>query len=253
MERFPQLLNGFNMPYSAEHNVLFIHIPKNAGRSIEAALDLISLKYFARLESRSGFRSTSNRLFTMLQRMTSNRHVAQTLHGTLDVALCAQHVTLQEILLLNLIDKDTLKGMKRFAVFRNPYDRAISSFFHFTDRKSATRKNFESFCRNWYEEASSDHSVLAHRRQQIDFILDTRGRVGVNRILRFENLSRDFADLCREWGISSTGIPHVGKSPREASKELHSPATKKLISHQFKDDLEFCESKTVFEYASAPL
>ena len=165
------------MPYIEDKNLLFIHIPKNAGKSIDVALGLVSPDDLGKI----GQRSVMNRAITLAQRLCTNKFSRKKLYGTHDYTLCTQHLTLQEIQLLNLIPTERWPSIKSFAVFREPLARTVSTFMHFIGNGSATSKEFERFCFSWYSEHSNDHNIIVHRRRQIDFILDCRGRVGVDR------------------------------------------------------------------------
>ena len=224
------------MAYIADKNILFVHIPKNAGKSIEAALDLLGGSSFKAL----GGRHSANRLFTYFQRRTRNVDAARVLHGTLDVALCAQHLTLQEIQLLRFLPDTARDGLRSFCVCRNPWDRALSTYRHFRAVKDPDPAKFEAFCGQWYDQPARDHNELAHQRLQIDFILDVRGRPGVDRILRFESLASDFSLLCADWALDATKLPHIGKQGTGAAYQIfYTDRAKEIIAERFAEDVEY--------------
>lgn len=226
------------MTYFADKNVLFIHIPKNAGKSIEAALGLTD---HADLNN-VGRRSLMNRVFTLLQRQTSNSVARTRLHGTLDVSFCAQHLTLQEIQLLHLVP--AILETRTFAVFRNPLSRAVSTYKHFSSRQKVSQENFESFCKHWYTGAAPfNHNLLAHRRQQLDYLLDSRGQIAVDKILRFEHLESDFKEMCRNWGLGCRKLGHIGKQSDESDwAELYTDQSFRVIEKLFADDIAFFDT-----------
>ncbi|HEY5652871.1 MAG TPA: sulfotransferase family 2 domain-containing protein [Pontiella sp.] len=224
------------MAYIPDKKLLFIHIPKNAGKSIEVGLGMASshaLNVF-------GKRSLINRAFTSLQRKSSNPDARKHLHGSLDITLCAQHLTLQEIRLLNLIPEQDLKTLRIFAVCRNPWDRALSSFRHFIGVQDLTPVTFESFCESWYDMPPSDHNTLAHRRRQIDFIINERGIPAVQHVLRFENLASEFSELCRVWNLGDLTLPCIGRQhPSCGYAEMYTDKSRKLIAERFAEDIEY--------------
>ena len=224
------------MPYFENDNLLSVHIPKNAGKSIEVALGLAEQANLGKV----GRRSLINRVFTFAQRASLNLNSQKKLHGTLDVALCAQHLTLQEILLLGLIPKEKVESVKSFAVFRDPFERAVSTFMHFAGNQNSTSKDFEKFCSSWYFDESKDHNIIAHRRQQIDYILDCRGRVGMDRVLLFQNLAQEFYKLCSEWGLLNKRLPYIGlQTNKSLLDNLYNPQARKMIHKYFSDDIEY--------------
>lgn len=225
------------MAYFHDKHLLFIHIPKNAGKSVEVALGLAGHRALPRLGRRSGL----NRVAMGLLRQSENREARTVLHGSLDITLCAQHLTLQEIQLLDLLPRTAWEGLRSFAVCRNPFSRALSSYRHFRAGGKADPQEFEHFCETWYDEPASDHNCLSHQRTQLDFILDRRGRQGVDRILRFENLAADFKALCSDWDIEAPELPHVGKqgTGSGAYRELYTDRARALISERFAEDIDF--------------
>lgn len=101
-----------------------------------------------------------------MQRLTSSKDAKRNLWGVVDVTLTAQHLTYSEIILLGLVERDELARMTKFAICRNPYDRAVSTFHHMGANYEKNPAGFEAFWREWPEEKSTDHAVISHRRNQ---------------------------------------------------------------------------------------
>jgi len=183
-----------------------------------------------------------------MQTRTGNWAAPRYLVGTLDVSLCAQHLTLAEIELLGLIPARSLAGMLKFCVVRNPYTRAISSVTHFSRRLARhyrldpvpTPTQLERALEVWAELEPEDHNLRAHRRPQADFLF-TRGRtIAVDRVLRFENLQADFAALAVEIGAPVAALPWIGRSSpaRTAHAALYTPRGRRIVERLYGADLE---------------
>lgn len=223
------------MPVFPDLNLLFVHIPKNAGRSIEEAL-------FGNAQApHSGRRSTLNRAFHALTVLTAPKTVRSRLVGTLDHVLVAQHMTYGEMDLLGLLPEG---APMPFAVCRNPYDRAVSSVSHFADARNhaATPKTPDEFERAlfaWLDRAPKDHNERAHRRPQIDYILDRRGRRAVETVLQYEALGDEFAAFTARIGEPQITLPWHGRSKRSRDyRDYLTQAARSRVETEFGDDIE---------------
>jgi hypothetical protein len=218
------------MPYSKKHNVLFIHIPKCAGKSFEVAMGM------ATKEEVSGYkwRSTLNRLGKLILKTTKDNKALPRLWGVHDMTFALQHLTYSEIELLNLLDNKILKDSIKVAIVRNPFDRAVSSYHHM----GKSYKNFLDFLTHYYTAPDRDHNTLAHKRPQIDYLRDKKGNMVIDYILRFENLEEDFEDFKLKYGISSSKIPHIGKQKSANYLTYYDEKSKKIVEELFQDDFQ---------------
>ncbi|MBX3435506.1 MAG: sulfotransferase family 2 domain-containing protein [Pirellulales bacterium] len=223
------------MTYDPERNLLFIHVPKNAGKSIEALLGLVGRDELASYR----FRSLPARAGTYLQRTFADRKALQRLFGTVDVTLCAQHCTLQEIELLGLVPRAILAEAFKFAVCRNPWDRAVSTYHHWRDRnREPSRADFDAFWRGWLDRPPRDHNVRAHQRTQVAFVRDSTGRIAMDEILRFEALGDDLHKLAR-FGVRGADLPRIGTATgRDDYREYYDGELKAFIGRLFEEDVD---------------
>lgn len=231
------------MPYFNNLNSLFIHIPKNAGRSIESALFPVGVT------SSSGKRSMPNRIAHLSQNITSNPTSKKYIVGTIDVSLSGQHLTYAEIELLGLLPKEVEnKKIFKFCVVRNPYERTVSSILHFKSKLKELKylkddinpKKFERAVEIWSDFIPTNHNHRAHRRPQADFIFSTKAKNVMDMILRFENLSADFKNLVKVLGSPKISLPWVGGSmiKNENYKDLLTPRSIKIIEDIYDIDIE---------------
>ena len=95
------------MPVNQEHKLLFVHIPKTGGTSVEKCLGMRLSWKDENLDS----------LFGLIQSLPLLRHGFTTNF--------LQHLTLQELYILL---GDDLKDLTPFAVLRDPWTRLLSSY-----------------------------------------------------------------------------------------------------------------------------
>lgn len=227
------------MPYAPDLNLLFVHIPKNAGTTIELLLNTNTPK-----EARSyRWRTPMNRLLTLGQRLTSDKKVAKRLWGTLDISLSAQHLTLQEIVLLNLIPGHAQDKVSVLAVCRNPFTRAVSLFLHLTHKKkvACTPTNFENFLTQFMTSSPTgvSHNLIAFKRTQLAFMRAPNGSLGVQHLVRFENLAVDLQRLQAEGVIPQGDIPTANRASRGIEAGLiYTPKARQLVEDYYREDLE---------------
>lgn len=221
------------MPYSKQNELLFIHIPKNAGKSMEVALGLTTPS-----ESQHyAWRNPLNRLAKALQKATRDSKAKPRLWGIDDATIALQHLTYTEIELLEYLSKSELKKSTKVAVVRNPWDRVISSYRHM----GKAYEDLASFIQHWYDEPSKSHNELAHKRSQMDFIVDKRGKVVIDHLLRFENLGQDFSQLVEALGLNAQKLGHIGnQNPQKTPYHEHyNPQTKQMVAERFAEEIEY--------------
>jgi len=164
--------------YSHTHNVLFVHIPKNAGQTIT--------KFFMGFD----FVPWEDRYkYLLFQNSDPN-------HGPPQVA----HFTLDEYYKSNLISDEIIDNAIKFAVVRNPWDRLWSEYnFHWKDIVSWD-KFFKYFPDYIFDDHATGRDALRHILPQVEFINDSV------KILRFENLDDDFSKFCQCHDIPDLGL-----------------------------------------------
>jgi len=127
------------MPISNEEKLIFVHIPKTGGTSINSML---------------GFPGDNK---------------PELLFGT---PTALQHLTLDQI--KTKIPKEQYTNYKKFTIVRNPYDRAVSEFCWLKKHNTINQEvTFKVFCKNLDSLCSPKHSIPQHCfvNNDIDFIL----------------------------------------------------------------------------------
>ncbi|EDN69667.1 conserved hypothetical protein [Beggiatoa sp. PS] len=155
-----------------------------------------------------------------------------------------------------VIDDHIFRNYTKFCVVRNPFDRMVSWYSIFKyglghDRvimPSKTlwdevmievNKNANSF-EEFIMLPRNHESGLFERfyTNQLDYISDNQS-ILVDRILRFENLTNDFAQFAHEIGFEGK-LPCVNKSKHKKDyRTYYTTKTKEIVFQRFKPDFEY--------------
>ena len=161
------------MPYFKNNdiNLLFIHIPKAGGSSVEQYL---SNKYSIKLNNSS--------IYGVLSDDLKKKHSITTRHSL-------QHYTYNEIYeARDIFNVDFSNKPSVLAIVRNPYTRLISDLFYLSLIKPNTDKNeIPRIIRRYIVSNKDNHAIPQYR-----YITDKNGYLVDNiTILRMESLKED--------------------------------------------------------------
>jgi hypothetical protein len=211
------------MLLSPRHRFLFVHIAKTGGTSVRAALqsqrwrDPWSLPIFLcnRISHLSG-----HRLAVKLP-----RH--------------AKVIAARE-----LLPRETFESLFKFAFVRNPWDLQVSSYHHIRRERPhylGGHEDFAGFLR-WKldPERPYQYHVDTSIERQTDYLIDLDGRIIVDFIGRYEQLTDDFATACRRIGIPAKPLPHRRQASdrRHDYRAYYDDGTAELVARHFARDIE---------------
>ncbi len=194
--------------YCKEFNTVFVHIPKTGGQSIEHV-------FLARL----GLTWQDRAAILMRQRGPGEP-------GPTRLA----HLFAREYVEFGYLSADVFADAFKFTVVRNPYDRALSQYRYRTRNRPAT---FESFIALLAENDESRHLM-----PQADFVLDNSGQPLVDRIIRFEQLADEFAEMSKRIFGKRVELEHHNKSPDAIGPEALDTATRRIIHKRYEQDFD---------------
>jgi len=200
-------------------DVLFIWIPRTGGTSIATALKLHVMAWPSKLPEFKGGGWVS-----------------------------FKHMSVVELAEAGMIDKDFLKRAFKFTCVRNPWDRIVSVFHRArmdNDLRGALSRYrcFEEFVMDLPNISFESYTPgIFHYRgfsmfcPQVYWIKD-RGKIFVDFVMRYENLSKDFAKLCSILGVKAE-LPHLYASEHRPYWEYYTPALADIVAEVYKEDIE---------------
>ena len=165
------------MPYfkNKNINVLFIHIPKTGGTSLE---EYFSSKFNIPLNNKS--------LYWFIED-------EQLLNKNIEINSSLQHITYNQIVKYSKIFNINFNNIKIISIVRNPYERFVSDLFFFklitTD---STKEEVFNILNNYLVSKCYDN----HNIPQYKFITNDKGEIIQNiHILKTESLTNDMINL----------------------------------------------------------
>ena len=174
------------MPVSHKYQIIFVHIPKTGGSSIERALGIY------------GVNNSGNNL-----QVNEDMLFGQGL----------QHLTMSKISLR--MGHDICDRYFKFAFVRNPWDRALSEYcWRRTWDKKVLKLSFTEFIKD----ELSNNLKNPHYRPQIEFIvgdpeLKSDRVLLVDYVGRFENLRADFQHVVERCQLGNIELPYLNQNP----------------------------------------
>lgn len=188
-------------------------------------------------------------LFVHIQKTagTSIRESLRTLEGTV--------VQPQRHTMLQFIDPEPYRGYFRFCFVRNPFDRLVSWWNmlthldlrnEFTNSKEKGTYGLSEFL----DRAGIIHETRPHEPppnlsdlkpisfNQLDYITDAKGQLGVDFIGRFERLEQDFRHVCNCIG-ADLALPHLNRFDHRHYREYYNAGDVEKVRRLCQRDLDF--------------
>lgn len=219
------------MPVFNAYNLLFIHIPKTAGGSVE---DLLSNLSHQKLKSKPMF-------FDRLARVHElGQNKSRILFGIDSRRIVLQHLTPMEMIGLGYISAQKYKNMNRFTIIRNPVQRAISQYFSHNRYKKF--RCFEDFVDRFIYGELSSHNDVSHRRPQSDFLWLGNKQDPQIKLIKFENLEVELRCYLSHLGITYQQLSKKNAASKKTSGFTISRECRLKLEAYYLTDLELWHS-----------
>lgn len=221
----------------------FMHIPKTGGCAIIETLDLPNCGYDMSLNE------PYNNVIILSREPSLVR--AKYIKPDLNIAIVRHNSRNPNYMTLAKYKSERNPHCFAFAFVRNPYDRVISAFAFLCgkgltvgDKSDAERYvapyqgDFEAFIEGSFNHAYPEIFSQMHFRPQSEWVCDSKGRLLLDFIGRFERLQDDLDHVKRMFGLPCEAIQHINRSNRKKYDSSYSPRTRELIAHAYKRDFE---------------
>ena len=205
------------MLLSVEKKFIFVHIPKTAGSSITTALQPYSL----------------NSKRTAWRRFCSKFPIKENpMFATLSVHSKASWIRTK-------IPSDMYDNYCKFAVVRNPFEFAVSSYYFLRKnrgsrqhRKALTWEFSDFVC---YLEAKNKVTKM----DQSSWICNRKNELIIDQVLCFENLQTDFESLLNCLHLQSdTKLPRTNTTDHEGYQVYYNSVDRRRAEQIFARDIE---------------
>ena len=191
-----------------DRKLLFVHIPKCAGTSIEQAFGVAPFEW--------------------------RKPNYKNLVGWCPVrSVHMQHLSIKELVELDFVTQDELDALTIFTVVRNPVYRMISDYFWMM-RDRRVKGSFQQYFdkKAQFEEVLTNQRIPDYRgdhlRSQTSFI-EGFERPKVN-LMKFESLSSDWSKLSATIAGGLPDLPHTNKSSSTDNDRKQKLFTRRNIS-----------------------
>ena len=230
-----------NVIVSHKYKFIFVHIPKNAGVSLENVLVPMTGELDYVTDSRRHSQLVSEREKNSEYNVVN----AQLRNSKEQDGGYWQHGTILDI--CSAVGEELNKYLK-FAFVRNPWDRSVS-YYRFLcqlDLYGPVDPSKAPSFREWI--LSDETSLNPHgpvwwqlrfkKKSQLEWLCDEKGELMVDFIGKYENLQRDFETVMQKLNLPCVKLPHMNSLKPEDYRSYYDSETREKVGEWFKRDVE---------------
>ena len=209
-----------------KYKIIFVHIPKTGGTSIEHAFSDDTFSDFSNPMSSGYMAQLINPRMKQMKRSTISRLSFSDKNKHWDVKKYSEEES-----------EDIFNSYFKFSFVRNPWARVYSMFIFLRKpnsifQKKSKEEQFLAF--NNYVRSKK----LCKFSNQFDW-LSIDNKLVVDEIYRFENLQKDFDKLCNKIGKDKIKLPHFYNSETKSNYvDVYNDETREIIGEYFLKDIK---------------
>jgi len=228
------------MPYFKDKNILFIHIPKNAGMYIEKQLGIPKqiVSYKKPTDAPSLYEFIKLKAKKIIKKNYIINLEKKYLYGQFGGAYIFQHASLSEILTYRMLDIEDIENAIILAVHRHPVDRIKSIYKYWGFYK---KMSFDEFCENYVKSPKNiinNFGLLMHLKSQYSYVAYAGHFTDKVEWIKFENLYDDFQKIINKYNLDIKLEKSVVNNSNKCDIKV-SKNSLKIIEKAYKDDFDY--------------
>ncbi len=213
------------MPISRQFKIIFVHIPRVAGTSVEKYLGMGSI----------------DQLFSF-DKIKLTKWSKKFPENSPEQSKTPQHLTALE--LKKVIPENIFNSFYKFSIVRNPFDRVISEYLHIKDTSQPPylarfkTMSLDDFVLEGLSLSQTERINLfdGHLETQCSYVLDENKSLLVDKVFKLENLQECVDFLKNIVGIEA--FPHA-RNTTPIENFTFSEESKEMIKIFYKEDFDF--------------
>lgn len=143
--------------------------------------------------------------------------------------------------IISMIGKEQWDEAFKFTVVRNPWSKVVSHY-QYRKRYNAQLKKYPLSFTDWVRKTYGLHkdsfyvNNLKLFQSQINWIKDFKGRIAVDKIIRFEEIEKGFDEIAARLEINKK-LPHLNKTNHTDYKLMYDEESREIVGNRFKSDI----------------
>ena len=214
------------MIISNNKKFIFVHIYKTGGTSVSSAL----VKY-ARFRER------------IASEFYLSKKIVSTINDKLELAdqgnkwVNGLHKHAKAIEVRKHLGESKYRLYYKFTFVRNPWDWQVS-LYHYIKKDKYHKDNAIANTLSFYDFLKREIENFAPC--QLDFLIDSKGKVIVDKVGKFESLQQDFCGILNHLNLKPIKLENLNRSNRSKNyRKYFTPKTAMLVNDYFKRDIEY--------------